>query len=129
MFLVFMFFLWVSFRELSRQLFSSNRKNFTGSDVIGRLVCTTPPVPLKAAPSLIQVVRVAMSLVESSGAISKAAKELWARWHSVQGVWQDAQSREFETVYLFQIEQDVRSALGAIDRMNQVLQKIENDCE
>jgi hypothetical protein len=70
-----------------------------------------------------------MSLIESSGALSKAAKDLFARWAEVQAVWSDAQSREFEKVYLDPIEQDVRSALGALDHMNQVLQRIENDCE
>ncbi len=70
-----------------------------------------------------------MSLMESKGALAKATKDLLARWRDVTGFWSDAQSQEFEKVYLFQIEQDVRSALGALDRMNQVLQKIESDCE
>jgi len=70
-----------------------------------------------------------MSLMESKGSLSKAAKELFARWNDVQGVWSDAQSKEFEKVYILQIEQDVRSALGAMDRMGSVLQALENDCE
>ena len=70
-----------------------------------------------------------MSLMESKGTLSKAMKDLFARWNNVQDVWTDTQSKEFEKVYLLQIEQDVRSALGAMDHMNQVLQKIENDCE
>ena len=70
-----------------------------------------------------------MSLMESKGALSKAAKELFARWSDVKDVWSDAQSHEFEKGYITLIEQDVRSALGAMDRMSQVLQKIENDCE
>ena len=70
-----------------------------------------------------------MSLTDSKGALSRAAKDLFARWNDVKGVWADAQSEEFEKTYLIQIEQDVRSALGALDQMNQVLQKIEHDCE
>ena len=70
-----------------------------------------------------------MSLMESKGTLSKAAKELFARWNDVKGVWSDAQSREFEKTYISQVEQDVRSALGAMDRISQVLQKVENDCE
>jgi uncharacterized protein YukE len=70
-----------------------------------------------------------MSLTDSKGSLSKAAKELFARWYEVKDVWSDAQSQEFEKVYLSQIEQDVRGALLAMDRMSQVLQKIENDCE
>ena len=70
-----------------------------------------------------------MSLLESKGSLSRAAKDLFARWNDVKSVWSDAQSQDFEQTYLVQIEQDVRSALGAMDHMNQVLQKIENDCE
>jgi hypothetical protein len=70
-----------------------------------------------------------MSLMESKGTLSKAAKELAARWMETREVWSDAQSKEFEKNFLALIEQDVRSALGAMDRMSTVLQKIENDCE
>ena len=70
-----------------------------------------------------------MSLLDSKGAISRAAKDLLARWSDVKVVWSDVQSQEFEKTYLSQLEQDVKSALGALDQMSQVLQKIEHDCE
>ncbi len=70
-----------------------------------------------------------MSLMESKGALSKATKELIARWMDVKGIWSDAQSAEFEKTYISLIEQDVRSALTAMDRMDQVLGKLESDCE
>jgi len=69
-----------------------------------------------------------MSLMESKSTLAKAAKDLAARWNNVQEVWSDAQSQEFEKTYLLPLEQDVRSALAAMDHMNQVLQRIENDC-
>ena len=70
-----------------------------------------------------------MSVADSRGALAKAGKELFARWADVQTVWHDAQSQEFQKVYITQIEQDLRTALGALDHMNQVLLKLENDCE
>lgn len=70
-----------------------------------------------------------MSLIESKATLTQATKELMARWRDVQNVWSDAQSQEFEKVYLLQLEQDVRSAIQALDHMDQVLQRIENDCE
>jgi hypothetical protein len=70
-----------------------------------------------------------MSLMDSKGTLSRAAKDLFARWPEVKGVWDDAQSEEFEKVYMAMIEQDVRSALGALDHMIQVLAKIESECE
>ena len=70
-----------------------------------------------------------MSLMDSKGTLSRAAKDLLARWEEAKNVWSDTQSQEFEKTYIFLIEQDVRSALGAMDHMNQVLAKIESDCE
>jgi hypothetical protein len=70
-----------------------------------------------------------MSLMDSKGTLSRAAKDLFARWQEVKGVWDDVQSAEFEKTYIALIDQDVRSALGALDHMNQVLTKIESDCE
>ena len=70
-----------------------------------------------------------MSLMDSKGMLSKATKDLFARWQDVQGVWSDTQSQEFGKLFLAQIEQDVRAALGAMDHMNQVIVKIHNDCE
>jgi len=70
-----------------------------------------------------------MSLNDSKGTLARAAKDLFARWNDLQTIWSDAQSQEFEKTYLLPIEQDVRSALGAMDNMTQVMQVIENDCE
>jgi hypothetical protein len=56
-------------------------------------------------------------------------KDLMARWHEVRTVWNDTQSAEFEKTYLMPLEQDVRSAMLAMDSMDQVLQRIESDCE
>ena len=70
-----------------------------------------------------------MALMENKAALAKAAKDLMARWYEVRGVWADAQSQEFENVHLAQIQQDVRGALGAMDHIDQVLMKIESDCE
>ena len=69
-----------------------------------------------------------MSLIDSKGSLSRAAKDLFARWEEVKGVWSDTKSKEFEEMYIIQIEQDVRTALSAMDHMNQVLQTIENAC-
>ena len=69
-----------------------------------------------------------MSLMDSKGTLSRATKDLFARWQDIKSVWADAQSEEFESTYLAQIEQDVRAALTALDHMNQVITRIESDC-
>ena len=69
-----------------------------------------------------------MSLMDSKGGLSKAGKELFTRWDEARVTWSDAQSHEFETTYLDLIEQDVRSAMAALDQMNNVIQTIHSDC-
>ena len=70
-----------------------------------------------------------MSVADGRITLSRAAKDLLAHWVQLQTIWSDAQSQEFEKTYLRQIEHDVRSALGALDHMNFVLQALEHDCE
>jgi hypothetical protein len=70
-----------------------------------------------------------MSLLDSKAMLSSATKELLARWEDVKNVWSDAQSKAFEQNYILMIENDVRSAMSALDSMNQVLLRIESDCE
>jgi hypothetical protein len=70
-----------------------------------------------------------MAVADGRGALARAMKELLGRWGELQAVWSDAQSQEFEKTYLQAIEQDVRSALGSLDHINQVLMALENDCE
>jgi len=67
--------------------------------------------------------------MESKGALSKATKELFEKWNQTKEIWTDAQSRDFEKNFLAQLEQDVRSAFLALDRMDSVLLKIQTDCE
>lgn len=70
-----------------------------------------------------------MSLVESKGALAKAARDLFSRWADARANWSDAQSDAFEKKYLLPLEESMRSAMGAMDQLNVILQKIERDCE
>ncbi|MGN6370815.1 MAG: hypothetical protein ACTHN5_21385 [Phycisphaerae bacterium] len=67
--------------------------------------------------------------MDSKAMLSSATKELFARWEDVKNIWSDAQSKAFEETYIRMIENDVRSAMSALDSMNQVLLRIESDCE
>jgi hypothetical protein len=70
-----------------------------------------------------------MAIMDSKATLSAAAKELFARWQDVRAVWSDAKAAEFERQYLTPIEQDVRAALSGLDHIDQVLQRLKNDCE
>ena len=70
-----------------------------------------------------------MSMMESKGALAKGTKDLLEKWSQVKDIWTDAQSRDFEKTFLVQLEQDVRAAFGALDRMDSVIHKVRIDCE
>lgn len=70
-----------------------------------------------------------MSLMDAKGTLSRATKDLLARWQEVREQWSDAQAAQFEKEYLQPLEQDVRNALTAMDQMNSVMSSLEKDCE
>jgi hypothetical protein len=70
-----------------------------------------------------------MSLIDSKGMLTHAAKDLFLRWEDVKRVWSDAQSQEFEKNYLAPLQQDVKSAQAALEQMNNILQRLASDCE
>lgn len=70
-----------------------------------------------------------MALLDCKGSLAKATKDLFMRWAEVKDVWSDMQSEEFEKTYLIPLEEDVKSALGAMESMGQVISRLESDCE
>ena len=64
-----------------------------------------------------------MSLMENSGTLSRAAKDLFARWNDVNAIWNDTQSEEFEKSCLEPLRQDIRAAgqrIGSIWRLREL---------
>ena len=70
-----------------------------------------------------------MGVYEGRGQLSRALKELMARWHETKVSWDDANSRHFEKTVLEPLESDLRSAVSAMDHMGQLLGQIRRDCE
>ena len=70
-----------------------------------------------------------MGVYEGRGQLGKLMKQLMGQWMETKGYWDDAVSREFEEQHLQPIEQDLKSALAAMDHMAVVLQQVRRDCE
>ena len=70
-----------------------------------------------------------MGVYEGRGQLSRAMKDLMARWAETKLDWDDAVSHKFENEFLLQLELGLRSATGAMDHMAQVLAQIRRDCE
>lgn len=60
--------------------------------------------------------------------LREALDVLQARWNATHDLWQDANAEAFEADYVSQIGPHVRSAIDAIDRMDQLLGRLERQC-
>jgi len=56
-------------------------------------------------------------------------RDLWNQWLSTQEYWQDAKSHEFQQKYLEELLAGVNKAVGVIEQLDKVINKIKRDCE
>jgi hypothetical protein len=70
-----------------------------------------------------------MGVYEGRGQLTKAMKELMARWYETKTDWDDIMSKHFEEKYLVNLQQDMRIAMSAMDQMAVLLSHAKHDCE
>lgn len=70
-----------------------------------------------------------MGVYEGRGTLTKAMKELTLRWQDARNDWRDAVADEFEKKYIESLERDLRNALGAMDHIGVILQRIRHECQ
>jgi hypothetical protein len=70
-----------------------------------------------------------MGVYEARASLTKAMKELMARWSDTKGSWDDVISRNFEKKFLETLEADLKTAMSGLDHMAQVLQQVHRDCD
>ena len=69
-----------------------------------------------------------MGVYEGRGQLSRALKDLKQRWLETKSSWDDSQADHFEEKYVDPLEQDLRSALSAMDTMAVLLSQARHDC-
>ena len=69
-----------------------------------------------------------MGVHEGRGQLSRGIRDLMNRWYETKSSWDDTMSRNFEKHYLFNLEMDLRNALGAMDHMAVLLQQVRHEC-
>lgn len=69
-----------------------------------------------------------MSLYDGKAKLAYAAERLALRWSEAQEKWNDPVSREFEKQHLATLEPHLRTAQSAIDRLAELMQRVERDC-
>jgi hypothetical protein len=70
-----------------------------------------------------------MSAVGSKGRLLGAAKELSLKWEDTKNHWRDERSREFERKYLQELFAGMDKAVTVIEKLDELLKKVRNDCE
>ena len=70
-----------------------------------------------------------MGVAEGRSMLSRAIKDLTLRWLETKGQWKDSNAKEFEEKFLFTLEGDLKSAMGAMDELSRVLYSCKRDCE
>ncbi|HEX8524360.1 MAG TPA: hypothetical protein VF669_19045 [Tepidisphaeraceae bacterium] len=70
-----------------------------------------------------------MGVQDGKGVLARAMKDLMNRWHDTRAQWNDENAKRFEQERLINLEQDLRSAVSAMDTMSVLLQQIRRDCE
>jgi hypothetical protein len=70
-----------------------------------------------------------MNLNGTKSRLTGATKELLLRWTETRNHWRDAKSHEFHQQYMQELFARVERAGTMIDKLAEVLKKIQDDCE
>jgi hypothetical protein len=70
-----------------------------------------------------------MSLSGSKNRLVAITKELSNRWDETKNYWRDAKSQEFEQRYMIELFANVDKTVTVMDKLNELLTKVKNDCE
>ncbi len=70
-----------------------------------------------------------MSLHSAQAKLSRGLKDLRTHWSRARQDWNDPMSARFERDTLVPLEKRIRTAIGAMSQMNDVLNRVRRDCE
>ena len=70
-----------------------------------------------------------MSLNASKARLVAITKELSNRWDETKNYWRDAKSQEFEQRYMLELFANVDRTVTVMEKLNELLTKVKNDCE
>src|SRR5208283_75241 len=70
-----------------------------------------------------------MSLSGSKNRLMAITKELSTRWDETRNYWRDAKSQEFEHRYMVELLANVDRTITVMDKLNELVTKVRNDCE
>lgn len=69
-----------------------------------------------------------MSVEGARQRLQASLRDLKAQWEVARASWQDATSQAFEDRYVEELEQAVRTAMPAMEKMAEALARVRRDC-
>jgi len=70
-----------------------------------------------------------VSLGVGRGMLLEARRELLAHWARTTDSWDDANARAFEARYIEPVDRQVRSAIEAMEKLGQLVERARRACE
>ena len=70
-----------------------------------------------------------MNLSATRTRLEMLAKELLLQWDDTKTDWHDAKAQEFEHAYLEELRARVSKSTAAIEKLDALLAKVQEDCE
>jgi hypothetical protein len=70
-----------------------------------------------------------MNLSGSKNRLMAITKELSKRWEETKNHWRDAKCQEFEKRYMLELFVNVDKTVAGMEKLNELLTKVRNDCE
>ncbi len=70
-----------------------------------------------------------MNLIGNKSRLTGLTKEILLRWSETKNHWHDAKSAEFEAQFLAELLPRVNHATAAIDKMDELFNRIRKECE
>jgi HEPN domain-containing protein len=70
-----------------------------------------------------------MSLSGSKGRLNGITRELTLKWEDTKVSWRDLKAQEFEQHYLREMLIEMGKTMAALEKLDELLRKIRNDCE
>ena len=70
-----------------------------------------------------------MNLSGNKSRLVGTTKELSLRWEETRNYWRDAKSQEFEHKYMQELLTRVDKAVTVIEKLDEILRKVQSDCE
>ena len=70
-----------------------------------------------------------MRISGSKSRLGAISKELSLRWEETKQYWKDAKSYEFEQRYMIELFARVDKTVAVIEKLDELLNKVQSDCE